>query len=139
MGGCDAAALVARAAAAGVRLSLDGERVRLRAEAAPPASLVAELRVHKLAVAPQRGASAEPAPLEPLPLEPQPWAAADWRELFNERLAVAMVDGEQPEAEARRTAWQDTVTRWCLMHPGAARDQAATALRELATAPNVGG
>jgi hypothetical protein len=38
------AALLARAAAAGVRLHLDGGRVRLAADAPPPADLLADLR-----------------------------------------------------------------------------------------------
>lgn len=67
----------------------------------------------------------------PAPISPRPWTASDWREHFEERLAAAMVDGEQPEVEARRLAWQACITLWCEMHPGTDRDQAAQELRAL--------
>lgn len=179
MTGRDAAALVARASSAGVGLSIDGDRVRMRAEAPPPAGLVAELRARKGEVlvylrsrpvcAECRAPIIEPvrswwggepvhhacgvrawerdwggtrelwrtaAPEEPpaagtAPLEPRVWAAADWRAHFEERLAVAAIDGELPEPEARRQAWQDTVTRWQEAHPGTDRGQATAALQAM--------
>lgn len=67
----------------------------------------------------------------PALVEPQPWTAADWREHFEERVAVAVVDGGVPEAEARRLAWQACVARWCEMYTGTDRDQAAQALRAM--------
>ena len=73
---------------------------------------------------------ARPQPVPAL-AAPAPWSPADWRELFDERLAIAVVDGEQPEAEARVLAWQACVTRWCEMHPDAPRAEAAPALRAL--------
>ena len=46
-----------------------------------------------------------------------PWTADDWREYHEERIAVAMIDGEQPEAEARRIAWECCIVRWLDLHP----------------------
>ena len=45
------------------------------------------------------------------------WTAADWRETYEERLALAMIDGEQAEPEARRIARESCVARWLDMHP----------------------
>lgn len=59
------------------------------------------------------------------------WAAADWRELFDEHVAIAMIDGEQPEAEARRLAWGACVERWLAMPPRSSRVEAAASLRAL--------
>jgi hypothetical protein len=42
-----AAELLDRAAAAGVEIFLAGDRVKLRAQTAPPADLLAEMRSHK--------------------------------------------------------------------------------------------
>lgn len=58
--------------------------------------------------------------------------AADWRELFSEQVALAMVDGERAEADARRLAWQAMVERWLTLHPLATRAEAEGALRGLA-------
>jgi hypothetical protein len=44
------------------------------------------------------------------------WTEDDWRTHFEERLAVAMIDGEQPEAEARRIAYECCVVRWLDLH-----------------------
>jgi hypothetical protein len=41
----------------------------------------------------------------------------EWRETFEERFAVAMIDGEQPEPEARRIAFASCLARWLDMHP----------------------
>lgn len=43
--------------------------------------------------------------------------ADDWCEWFEERFAVAMVDGEQPEPKARRIAWECCIIRWLDLHP----------------------
>lgn len=65
-----------------------------------------------------------------LPLEAdRGWSAADWRALFDEHVAIAMIDGEQPEAEARRLAWGACVERWLAMHPRSSRVEAVAALR----------
>ena len=45
------------------------------------------------------------------------WTADDWGECFEERLAVAMIDGEQPEPEARQIAWECCIIRWLDLHP----------------------
>ncbi|SUS06240.1 hypothetical protein DF3PB_2580004 [uncultured Defluviicoccus sp.] len=45
------------------------------------------------------------------------WTAVDWREVYEERLAVATIDGEQAEPEARRIAWECCVVRWLDLHP----------------------
>lgn len=54
-----AAALIARAAAVGVRLRLDGGRVRWSADAPPPADLLDDLRRHKRAIVEALAADAE--------------------------------------------------------------------------------
>lgn len=42
---------------------------------------------------------------------------ADWCKWFEERLAVAMLDGEQSESDVRRIAWECCVVRWLDLHP----------------------
>jgi hypothetical protein len=43
--------------------------------------------------------------------------AADWREVYEERIAVATIDGEHSESEARRIAHDYCVVRWLDLHP----------------------
>jgi hypothetical protein len=45
------------------------------------------------------------------------WTAADWREHFAERVAVAMIDGGQPEPQAREMARESCIVRWLDLHP----------------------
>lgn len=40
------------------------------------------------------------------------WGAADWREYFEERVAVAMIDGDVGELEARKIAWSCCIDKW---------------------------
>ncbi len=127
---CSSSELVGALTAAGCQVVLAGERLIVRPAHKVPATLVAELRAHKPALIAYLNSRPVCAECDQ-PLDPQPWSAADWRELFDERLAVALIDGEMFEIEARRQAWWDTVTRWQEMHPGTTRDQAATALRAL--------
>ena len=56
-----AAALIARAEAAGMRLRLEGERVRFTAPAEPPPDLLADLRQHREAVRAALAARATPS------------------------------------------------------------------------------
>lgn len=44
-------------------------------------------------------------------------AGEDWREDYEERVAIAMIDGEQAEDEARRIAFKSCVIRWLDLHP----------------------
>ena len=47
------------------------------------------------------------------------WTAADWQEYFEERLAVALIDGEQPEDDVRAIAWEGCIVQWRNLHPAA--------------------
>lgn len=101
-----ASALLAELGARGVRVhAVDG---RLRVEGPP------EVVTDDLADQVRQMKSDLMRILAP---SPRQWDAADWREYFDERVAVAMIDGQQPEAEARRIAWQCCVTRWRDLHP----------------------
>ena len=90
------------ARAAGVELCLDGDDLVLEASAPPPAEILDLLSLHKPGI---------------LSLLRPAWAAEDWREWFEERLAVAMVDGEQAEAAARQIAYGSLIIRWLDLHP----------------------
>jgi hypothetical protein len=50
-------------------------------------------------------------------ISPSPWDASDWREYHEERLAIASIDGEESEPEARRIAWECCLTRWRELNP----------------------
>ncbi len=45
--------------------------------------------------------------------------ASDWREYFEERVAIATIEGEQIEPEARRIAFECCIVRWLDLHPPA--------------------
>lgn len=47
---------------------------------------------------------------------PAEWAPDDWKFRFEERVAVLTIDGDVPEAEARRIAFEDCVVRWLDQH-----------------------
>lgn len=63
------------------------------------------------------------SPAASVPRTAMTWEASDWREYFDERVAVAMIEGQQPEAEARRIAWACCVTRWRDLHPVASEPE----------------
>ena len=93
------------ARAAGVELSLDGDDLVLEAPAPPPEAVLDLLAHNKLGLV---------ALLRP---GRDGWSHDDWRQTYEERLAVAMIDGEQPEPEARRVAWESCIVRWWDLHP----------------------
>jgi hypothetical protein len=153
--------LAAALVTAGCEVTLAAERLIIRPAHKVPANLVAAIRTSKPELvaylrsrpvcAECRQPITEPVrswwggePVHPAcgeaawqrdwgdrPAEPEPWAAADWRERFDAQLAMAMIDGEQPEVEARRIAWEGYLALWCEMHPVATRDQAAAELRAM--------
>lgn len=93
------------ARAAGVELRLHGDDLVLEALAPPPVEILDLLSRHK------------PGIVTLLRPADNGWSVADWRQWFEERLAVVMIDGEQIEADARRIAYECCVARWLDLHP----------------------
>jgi len=89
------------ARAAGVEFRLDGDDLVLEASAPPPAEILDLLSCHKAGI---------------LSLLRPAWAAEDWSEVYEERVAVAAIDGEQEESEARRIAYESCIVRWLDLH-----------------------
>lgn len=101
-----ASTLVSELAAHGVHLFAVGDRLRIEG---PREVLTDELARQLRDMKSQL--------LRVLSRDSRPWDASDWREYFEERVAVAMIDGEQPEAQARRIAWACCVTHWRALNP----------------------
>lgn len=88
-----------------------------RSPVAAPAAEIAVLRqVLRPAVA-TVAAVAAPGAEKPEPAPARSWTADDWREYFEERLAAAMIDGEQPEAQARAIAYECCIVMWLSLNP----------------------
>jgi hypothetical protein len=86
---------------AGIRLRIDGDALTLEAAAAPPASLLDLLSLHKDGiVALLRG-----------------WSGEDWLAFFDERAGIAEFDGGLPRAEAEARALACCVVEWLNRNP----------------------
>lgn len=88
------------ARAGGVHLETDGKTLSLRAAAAPPAEVVGLLSVHKADV------------ISLLQPAADGWSAEDWLAFFDERAAIAEIDGGVPREEAEARAYACCVTEW---------------------------
>jgi hypothetical protein len=100
-----AAAVLRAARAAGVELAIDGNDLLLDAATMPPASVVDALRLHKAEIV---------AMLRP---GCDGWSAEDWRLFFEERAAMAEVDGGLPRTEADAQALRCCIAEWLNRNP----------------------
>jgi hypothetical protein len=92
------------ARAAGIRLSIDGDALMLEAAAAPPASMLDLLSLHKAGIV---------ALLRPV----NGWSGEDWLAFFDERAGIAEFDGGLPRAEAEARAFACCVVEWLNRNP----------------------
>ncbi len=81
---------------AGVTICADGNDLLLHAPVSPTASVINLLARHKAAL------------VELLRPRGGGWSSYDWREYFEERLAIA---------ESRRIAWESCIARWRDLNP----------------------
>jgi hypothetical protein len=134
-----AAALIAEAAAAGVRLSRVGDnRLKWRCTGPPPADLLARIAAQKPAVLAALASEEAPSPwFDPAgPLERDPAHRAEvsaaierqrWRDMYEERAGVREHDGAMSRGAAEAAALDDLVQLWRSENPLPASDAAACA------------
>jgi hypothetical protein len=98
----NAQAVLLHAAAAGIRLEVEGSDLILEATLGDiPPDLIVQVRSHK------------PQLLELL----RPWDAGDWVAFFDERAAIAEFDGKVARPVAERRACQSCVAEWLNRNP----------------------
>ena len=90
---------------AGVRISVDGDALVLDADAAPAAAVLDLLSRHKAGV------------IALLRADSDGWSGEDWRALFDERAAIAELDGGLPRDQAEARALACCVTEWLNRNP----------------------
>jgi len=95
--------LVHEVEAAGGRIAVNGDRLKLSAPGPLPNSLIDELRQHK----------AEVIGL----LVGSQWTGKDWKHFYGERAAVLEHNHELPRAEAEARAWEWCIIEWLNQNP----------------------
>src|ERR1700677_2361446 len=90
---------------AGVRIGIDGDTLTLDADAAPPAVVLDLLSRHKGGV------------VALLRTGSDGWSGEDWRALFEERAAIAEIDGGLTPAPAEARAFACCVAEWLNRNP----------------------
>lgn len=100
-----AADAMTRARAAGIQIGIDGDALVLEAPAPPPAELLDLLARHKAAI------------VTLLRRANDGWSGEDWRELFEERAAIAEFDGGLPREQAAAQAFFCCVSQWLRGNP----------------------
>jgi hypothetical protein len=100
-----AAAVLRAARAAGVELAIDGNDLLLEAASEPPAVVLDALRQHKAEVVAMLRSGRDG------------WSAEDWRSFFEERSAIAEVDGGLPRTEADAQAVACCIVEWLNRNP----------------------
>jgi hypothetical protein len=100
-----AAETLRAARAAGVRVDVDGEDLVLEAPEPPPAAVLEMLSRAKASVV---------ALLRP---RGDSWSATEWREYFNERVAIAVRDWDLSPVDAEARAFDCCVCEWSNRRP----------------------
>jgi hypothetical protein len=90
---------------AGIRIGIDGDALRLDADATPPAAVLDLLLRHKAGVVALLRAGSDG------------WSAEDWRALFEERAAIAEFDGGLPRVSAEVRAFACCIAEWLNRNP----------------------
>ncbi len=88
---------------AGVHVMVQAGHLVLEAPSAPPEAVLDNLNRHKSEI------------LELLSVHE--WSSQDWLAYFEERAAIAEIDGEMPRQEAERIALNDAVATWLHKNP----------------------
>ena len=91
--------------AAGGRVLMVEDRLKVRAPLPLPDELVAELRLHKAEV------------LAFLQDKKSAWTSGDWRAFYEERAAIAEHDGGLPRAAAEQQALGGCLVEWMRRNP----------------------
>ncbi len=97
--------IIARVRAAGGRVMIIEDRLKVRAPLPLPDKLVAELRLHKAEV------------MAFLKDRKAAWTPEDWRAFFDERAGIAEHDGGLSRDDAERQAFECCVMEWRCQHP----------------------
>ncbi len=105
--------IIAQVRAAGGRVIIIEDRLKVRAPLPLPDKLVAELRLHKAEV------------LAFLQDRKSVWTPEDWQAFFDERSAIAEHDGGLSRADAEQRAFESTPRRWRRNSAGTSIDRSA--------------
>ncbi len=97
--------IIAQVRAAGGRVVMIEDRLKVRAPLPLPDKLVAELRLHKAEV------------MAFLQDRKAAWTPEDWRAFFDERAGIAEHDGGLPRADAEQRAYECCIVEWLWRHP----------------------
>ena len=101
----DTPGIIVQVRAAGGRIMIIEDRLKVRAPLPLPDKLVAELRLHKAEV------------LAFLQDRKPAWTPEDWQAHFDERSGIAEHDGGLPRANAEQQAFQCCVVEWLWRNP----------------------
>ncbi len=97
--------IIVQVRAAGGRVMIIEDRLKVRAPLPLPDALVAELRLHKAEV------------LAFLQDRKAAWTPEDWQALFHERAGIAEHDGGLSRDDAEQQAFECCVMEWRCQHP----------------------
>ncbi len=97
--------IIVQVRAAGGRIMIIEDRLKVRAPLPLSDKLVAELRLHKAEV------------MAFLQDRKAAWTPEDWRAFFDERAGIAEHDGGLPRADAEQQAFECCVMEWLWQHP----------------------
>ena len=97
--------IVAQVRAAGGRIMMVEDRLKVRAPSPLPDELVVEIKQHKVEIT------------DFLRDRKSPWAPDDWRAFFDERAAITEMDGGLSRAEAEDQAYKCCVVEWLNHNP----------------------
>lgn len=107
---------IGAARALGIRFSVDGDDLVLEARSAPPVALLNRL------------AEAKSDILALLKSGMVMWGAGDWQSLFEERVAIAELEGNFGHLDAELIAFEDCVDRWIVHYPPLVASQSLCAV-----------
>ena len=100
-----AAEALKAARAAGIRLSIDGNLLKLEAAAAPPSALLDLLSCHRSGM------------VAMLRIGADGWSGVDWLSFFDKRAGIAEFDRGLPREKAGAQAFEACVSEWLNHNP----------------------
>src|SRR5262249_21507560 len=91
--------------AAGISFSIEGDHLLLAAPTPPPSHIIEDIARHKSEI------------LALLRLGSGSWSSEDWQAFFDERAAIAEIDGGLSQDDAESVAMEDCIVQWLCRNP----------------------